>query len=45
MLNLLVAKISGRKKEKKDIVVTILADDVSVVDLYSAFKNTVVSAV
>ena len=39
MLNLLAAKISGRKKEKKDIVVTILADDVSVVDLYSAFKK------
>ena len=39
MLNLLIEKASGRKKEKKDIVVTILADDVSVVDLYSAFKE------
>ena len=38
MLNLLAAKISGERREE-DIVVTILADDVSVVDLYSAFKK------
>lgn len=39
MLDLLVKKASGRKKEKKDLVVTVLADDVSVADLSSAFKK------